>query len=232
MLDHFTLLLSTVVLHFTLLLPLRPMVLVGSLTVVVIYCHSKLIWSKLLIQSTKISRLYVWSVPMYMRVVVSLIVNPFGLLFHILSTEIVSLGIPSLSLFSSVSVIGLFISWCMTVFPRVYTTHRLRSLETRPPTSSQIVWRFFSPLTEMNRHLEDARRTNSVWMIRQDRWCVRVCISENVSHSCWICPTFEDGYQSLVKVDEIVAFWCGKKVSFIVELCMWFIRFSWEGIRK
>jgi hypothetical protein len=31
-------------------------------------------------------------------------------LFHILSTEIVSLGIPSLSLFSSVSVIGLYIS--------------------------------------------------------------------------------------------------------------------------
>jgi hypothetical protein len=35
-----------------------------------------------------------------------LMVNPSGLLFHILTTAIVSLGIPTSSLYSSVSVMG------------------------------------------------------------------------------------------------------------------------------
>jgi hypothetical protein len=88
---------------------------------------------------------------------------------------------PALSLFSSVSVMGRFISWSMTVFSRVCATHRLKIFGNSIPNSSLIVWRFFSPLMQMNHHLEDVRRTNSVWMMHQYRWSVSQCISESVS---------------------------------------------------
>ncbi len=48
--------------------------------------------------------------PTLFVVVGILIANPSGLLFHILSTAIVSLGMPALSIFSSASVMGRFIS--------------------------------------------------------------------------------------------------------------------------
>jgi hypothetical protein len=41
---------------------------------------------------------------------------------------------------------------------------------------------------EMNRHLEDPRRASSVWRSHQQWWCASVCISEGVSHECWMCP--------------------------------------------
>ena len=44
-----------------------------------------------------------------------LITNPSGLLFHILATTIVSLGVPALYLSTSVDVMGRFISWSMNV---------------------------------------------------------------------------------------------------------------------
>ncbi len=69
-----------------------------------------------------------WS-PVF-SVVVNLIENLSVLLFHILSTAIVSLGMPDLSLFSSTSVMGHFISWSMvtstvpdTLMCLYYDTH-------------------------------------------------------------------------------------------------------------
>jgi hypothetical protein len=50
----------------------------------------------------------------------------------------------------------------------------------------------------MNHHLEDVRRTNSVCMIHQHRWSVRVCSWESVSHSCWIWSNVWIGRSSSV----------------------------------
>jgi hypothetical protein len=44
--------------------------------------------------------------PLHFLPVLHIIVNPSGLLFHILSIAIVSLGMPALSLSSSASVMG------------------------------------------------------------------------------------------------------------------------------
>jgi hypothetical protein len=60
-------------------------------------------------------------------------------------------------------------SWSMAAFSRV--------------CAAQIVRRLFSPLIQMKRHSEEARRANSVWGRRQQRWCTNVCISESASHS-------------------------------------------------
>ena len=46
--------------------------------------------------------------------------------------------------------------------------------------------------------LEDVRRTNSVWMMQQHRWCVRVCITESDSHLYWIWPNVWIGKSSSV----------------------------------
>ncbi len=68
-----------------------------------------------------------------------LIVDPSGLLFHILSSVIVSLGIPASYLLSSASVKGCFIAWSMSVFSRVCATHRLKISGNSSPNSGQIV---------------------------------------------------------------------------------------------
>ncbi len=69
---------------------------------------------------------------------------------------------------------------------------------TSTSSSFHIVFRFFSPLMQMNCHLEDVRRHNSAWMIHQHRWCVSVCASESVSHWCCMCPKVWVGSSSPV----------------------------------
>ncbi len=96
----------------------------------------------------------------------------------------------SLYLFSFASVMGRFISWSMTVFSKVLEVcdvQRLKIFGNSSPSSvqiqsEQIVRRLSSPLIQMNRHLEDVSRTNSVWMISMNRWCASVRISKSISH--------------------------------------------------
>ncbi len=68
----------------------------------------------------------------------------------------------ALYLLSSASVMGRFISWSMAAFSRVCAEHRLNISGNSCPSSAQIVRRLFSPLLQMKRHLEDARRSNSL----------------------------------------------------------------------
>ncbi len=101
--------------------------------------------------------------------VVILIVNPSGLLFHILSSVIVSLGTTVSYLLSSVDVMGSFISSSIVAFSRVCSTQRLNISGNSSPRSVQIMWRLFSPLIQMN--LEDGSRANSVWSTCHHWWC-------------------------------------------------------------
>ncbi len=102
-------------------------------------------------------------------------------------------------------VMGHFISWSMTAFSRVCVTHTLNISGNSSPNSVQIVWRFFSPLMKMNLYVEDGRRTNSVWMMRQDRWCASVCISESVLRECWRCPSVWTGrLSSVVNLPSVI----------------------------
>ena len=127
-----------------------------------------------------------------------LMVNPSGLLFHILSNVIFPLGMVPVYLFSSTSVKGRFISCSLVAFSWVCTEQRLKISGNSSPSSVQIVRRLFSPLMQMSHHSEDVRRPNSVWMMHHLWWCERVCISESVSHVCWICPKVWIGRSSSV----------------------------------
>ena len=90
-----------------------------------------------------------------------LIANPSGLLFHSLSRKISSIGVPVFRFLSSASVKGRVFSCPMVAFSRVCTEHQLKTSGNSSSKSFQTVRRFFSPLTQTNLHLEDARRCNS-----------------------------------------------------------------------
>ncbi len=102
-----------------------------------------------------------------------LMVNPSGLLFHILCISMFSLGI------LSPSVMVRIISWSMDVFSRDCSTQRLKISGNSSCSSVQIARRNFSPLIQMNHHFTDVRWTNHVWMVLQHRrWCTSVYFGE------------------------------------------------------
>ncbi len=127
-----------------------------------------------------------------------LTVNPSGRLFHSLSIAIVSSVVPVSRLLLSASVRGWWPTCDVTVFSRSCTDQWLKISGNSVSSSFHIVFRVFSPLMQMNHHLEDARRTNSVWTIHQHRWCVSVCNSERSSHWCCMCPRVWIGRSSSV----------------------------------
>jgi hypothetical protein len=90
-----------------------------------------------------------------------LIANPSGRLFHSLSSTIFSLVVPALWFLSSASVKGWCLACSMSVFSRIYTEQKLKTSGNSSSSLFHIVLSFFSPLMQINRHLEDARRTNS-----------------------------------------------------------------------
>jgi hypothetical protein len=108
-------------------------------------------------------------------------------MFHNLSNTIFSLGVSALCFLSSASVKGRCLCCSVVVFSRVCTEQKLKTFGNSSSRSFHIVFKVFSPLVQMNHHLEDVRRPNSVWMIHQHRWCSSVC-SESVSHWCCMCP--------------------------------------------
>ncbi len=106
------------------------------------------LWRVLGVCDTFLVRLTYWSVTQdillnsrmtnspTVSVVGILMVNTSGLLFHILSNSISSLGMSVVYLFTSVSVMGRSISCVTTVFSRIYTEQRLK---TSGNSSSRIV---------------------------------------------------------------------------------------------
>ncbi len=138
------------------------------------------------------------SSPPFVSSVGFLIANPSGRLFYSLSIAIVSsVVLASRFLFSS-SVRGWWPTCVVSVFSRSCTEQWLKISGNSVSSSFHIVFRFFPPLMQMNRHLEDARRTNSAWMIRQHRWCASVWNSERASHWCCMCPRVWIGSSSSV----------------------------------
>ena len=160
--------------------------------------------------ATFLARLTYWSVTQAIRLnsrmtsspsfvsVGILIVYPSGRLFHSLSSTIVSLVVPALCFLSSASVRGWCLACSVAEFSRVCTEQKLKTSGTSSSSSFHIVFRFFPPLMQINCHLEDVRRHNSAWMIRQHRWCASVCTSESVSHWCCMCPKVWVGSSSSV----------------------------------
>jgi hypothetical protein len=117
-----------------------------------------------------------------------LMVNPSGLLFHILCISMFSLGI------LSPSVMGRIISWSMDVFSRDCSTQRLKISGNSSCSSVQIARRNFSPLIQMNHHLTDVRWTNHPW------WICLLVSTEYVEVTILSQLSPLRRYQSLVKV--------------------------------
>ncbi len=128
----------------------------------------------------------------------SLIANPSGRLFHSLSITIVSSVVPASRFLFSASVRGWWPTCTVVAFSRSCTQKWLKISGNSASSSFHIVFRVFSPLMQMNHHLEDVRRTNSAWMIHQYRWCVSVCNSERASYWCCMCPRVWIGSSSPV----------------------------------
>ncbi len=161
---------------------------------------------------TRFARLTYWSVTQLMRLnskmtssppsvssVGFLIANPSGRLFHSLSIAIVSSVVPVSRFLLSASVKGWWPTCAVAAFSRSCTEQWLKVSGNSASSSFHVVFSVFSPLMQMNRHLEDARRPNSAWMmIRQHRWCVSVCNSERDSHLCCMWPRVWIGSSSSV----------------------------------
>ena len=90
-----------------------------------------------------------------------LISNPSGRLFHSLSSIIFSLVVSALCFLSSASVRGWCLDSSVAEFSRSSTEQKLKTSGNSSSSSFHIVLRLFPPLMQMNRHLEDTRRTNS-----------------------------------------------------------------------
>ncbi len=120
-----------------------------------------------------LARLKYWSVTQLMRLnsrmtsshalvsVGILMANPSGLLFHSLSSKIFSVRVPALCFLSFASAKERCLSCSVVPFSRVCIEQKLKTFGNSSSRSFHIVFRFFPPLMQMNRHLEDARRPNS-----------------------------------------------------------------------